>query len=91
MIEVFKTNVTDYENARFLKVKLNDRLRCEASFDLEDCDRILRVQFFPNDINPELVISVLREFGFTAQILPENYPLPVLKSLINNVPLSNCW
>ncbi len=45
MVEVFKTNVQQTEEAEMLIEKLAEHFPAhEINFDLSDCDRILRVQ-----------------------------------------------
>ncbi len=92
MIEVFRTNVIDPKQAKFLKDQVVNRFNgYEISFDLEDCDRILRVKSQEGLIQPDQIIKLFNEFGFMAQVLPEDYPRPVLHSLIRNIPVNNCW
>lgn len=70
MIEVFKTNVN--------KMISGDRLLPEiqslnqhylVSFDLEDCDRILRIENPHGTVDGDGVIKTLARFGFYAEIL----------------------
>jgi hypothetical protein len=92
MIEIFRTNVIDPKQAKFLKDQIMNRFdHYEASFDLEDCDRILRIKTSDGHIIPDLIIRLFDEFGFMAQLLPENYPMPILQSLIHKIPVNNCW
>ena len=45
MVEVFKTNVEHRELAEQLASILRGRFAfCKINFDLEDCDRILRIE-----------------------------------------------
>lgn len=45
MVEVFKTNVQSYEQSERLLSKLLQQFpQLKISFDLEDCDKILRVK-----------------------------------------------
>jgi hypothetical protein len=45
MIEVFKTNVEEvHDAAELATVLLQHFPACSVSFDLEDCDRVLRVE-----------------------------------------------
>lgn len=56
MVEVFKTNVEDKVLAEKILEILNRELpECRINFDLDDCDRILRVE---GDILP---VEVIRE------------------------------
>ena len=84
MVEVFKTNVVNPEHAKMLReqIKLNYS-EYEVNFDLEDCDRILRIKSLRGTVQTDLIIKLMNEFGFAAQILPDNYPLPVIQAIIN--------
>ena len=76
MIEVFKTDVDDNNCARALIERIHERFDlCEANFDLEDCDRILRVKGIRNATEVFVIVSMVREMGCDAQILPDDYPL----------------
>ncbi|WP_169514451.1 hypothetical protein [Gelidibacter mesophilus] len=45
MIEVFKTNITDKTRAKSVRKEFLVRLpKSYINFDLEDCDRILRIE-----------------------------------------------
>jgi hypothetical protein len=84
MVEVFKTNVTDTSNAKKVKQHLKIFFPdYEASFDLEDCDRILRIQSSNGIVQSDKIIRLLNDFGFVAQVLPDNYPLPIIRALLN--------
>lgn len=67
-IEVFKTNVKCPEDA--------DRLKCilagkypgsKVSFDLEDCDKVLRIE--GNNIHADAVIMLLQNEGIYCRAL----------------------
>lgn len=70
MVEVFKTNVNDYRHAKRLVVII-----CEsfpgyvANFDLEDCDRILRVKYHDGIVASGLIIELMRREGYFVEIL----------------------
>ncbi|RTL61034.1 MAG: hypothetical protein EKK37_02450 [Sphingobacteriales bacterium] len=58
MLEIFKTNVIDKEQAFSIICLLNEHLpHCSVNFDLHDCDKILRVtgENIPVDTIIELV------------------------------------
>jgi hypothetical protein len=40
-----------------------------VNFDLEDCDRILRVKNDHDSIDSIEIINLLKEFGFDAEVL----------------------
>ena len=69
MIEVYKTNIrTRKQSSRVLKILKNTFLGAEINFDLEDCDKILRVkgiQYF--DTNS--VVDHLIHLGYECEIL----------------------
>ena len=75
MVEVFKTNVNDPDTARML-VRLLQRIfmHYRVNFDLNDCDNILRVKCEIYPVQSNLVINVLSELGFKAEILEDHIP-----------------
>ncbi|MHA7099458.1 hypothetical protein [Roseivirga pacifica] len=63
MIHVFKTSVKSEKQVSLVGAFLNILLPYEAwNFDLEDIDRILRVETV--DLMPETVITILNSQGF---------------------------
>ena len=71
MVEVFKTNVKDRDNAaRLIAVIHKEFTDYTANFDLEDCDKILRIECNSGHIQAPFVIGLLEHFGFVADILP---------------------
>lgn len=77
MVEVFKTNVDSRQHARMVLAQI---LRAcagyKANFDLEDCDRILRVVNISGNVNPSLVINLLRKYGFNGEVLTDEITIP---------------
>ena len=70
-IEVFKTNVADPERAKWLADQIESNFsNCKVNFDLDDCDRILRVEF-EGKIQFDLLIDLLRNVGCKAEVLPD--------------------
>ena len=68
MVEVFKTNVQDRELAEQLASILRDRFAfSKINFDLQDCDKILRVE--ANQICVETVIEILSTHGLQCEVL----------------------
>lgn len=77
MVEIFKTNVNDRHEAEKLIGKLAIAFPAYASnFDLEDCDRILRVETFSGSIQVSGLIEFLLHSGIHAEILPDEVPSP---------------
>ncbi len=73
MVEVFKTDVEKQSQAQLLV-----DLIClaftgyQASFDLEDCDRILRISCDGTEICNASIISLLESFGYEAIALEDD-------------------
>ena len=62
-VEIFKTNVTSPEAAAWLAEILKTLFpRCRINFDLQDCDRILRIQ--GDSIETSRVVSVLKMYHY---------------------------
>jgi len=73
-VEVFKTNVADPELAKRLVDQVERNFtHCKVNFDLDDCDRILRV-VAEDSVQPELLIDLLKNAGCIAEVLPDTKP-----------------
>lgn len=73
MIEVFKTNVESHDQAIMLMDLIHRNFAdYKVNFDLQDCDNILRVKSAAACIEADCLINFLREFGFHAEILPDD-------------------
>lgn len=71
MIEVFKTDVENHDQAMMLLEHIHRNFSgYKANFDLQDCDNILRVKS-ASPIEAECLIDFLKNFGFHAEILPD--------------------
>jgi len=72
MVEVFKTNVEDSSHADLLVEQIHKTYtHYKANFDLEDCDKILRVESKMSQIEPSSLINLLNAFGYDAEILQD--------------------
>jgi hypothetical protein len=70
--EVFKTNVADREKADFLINQIQHNFEnYRASFDLDDCDRILVVRSIKGTVQSSLIITLLKSFECSAEVLPD--------------------
>ncbi len=70
MVEVFKTNIQSGYRINEIAEMLQSHFPvCKIDFDLEDCDRILRVEAL--SVNTRKVISLLNERGFECEELPD--------------------
>ena len=68
MVEVFKTNVQDRELAEHIASILRSKFAfSRINFDLEDCDKILRVE--SKQICVETVIEIVSTLGFECEVL----------------------
>jgi hypothetical protein len=72
MVEVFKTNVKEQDQANMLLDKIHKTyIHYTANFDLEDCDNILRVVCKKGPIKASELICLLQKFGSSAEILQD--------------------
>ena len=68
MVEVFKTNVQEVERSNLLVERLLFYFpENEINFDLDDCDKILRVE--GENISSEKIMELLNEEGHYCEIL----------------------
>ena len=68
MVEVFKTNVDLVEQSDIICARLLNLFpNLQINFDLDDCDRILRVQ--GKMIQVHKIISELKPIGFACEVL----------------------
>jgi hypothetical protein len=67
-VEVFKTNVQDLARATMLVGLLQKLItNSRVNFDLEDCDKILRIEGI--GISTQLVTGILEDHGYQCQVL----------------------
>ena len=75
MIEVFKTNVGLSIHAKMLTDVIHSRFDgYAANFDLEDCDRILRIEAGAG-VDHVAIVGLLRDFGFHGEVLADDEPV----------------
>lgn len=68
VVEVFKTNVTNSEQAQVILIRLKAELpKAQVSFDLEDCDKILRIS--NETIDLKIINRIARETGIECSML----------------------
>ena len=69
MTEIFKTNVQT-EIEALLLTRLLGKIFSEAkiNFDLEDCDKILRIEGLRKN-NNQIIIDDLNKYGFCCEVL----------------------
>ena len=67
-VEVFKTNVKQKRHAkRLLNILSQQFPLCRINFDLEDCDKILRIE--GNNIRHEKITALVTGHGYQCDIL----------------------
>lgn len=72
MVEVFKTNVNRRRQASMLLNAIHKAFgNHQANFDLDDCDRILRVQCDSGTLCAKSLISFLNDLGCRAEVLTD--------------------
>lgn len=68
IVEVFKTNVGEVELSELLIQQLEDQFPDSLiNFDMEDCDKILRVE--ASVVAPEKIIQILNSNGYSCEVL----------------------
>jgi hypothetical protein len=68
MVEVFKTNVGQASEAcRLVELLLKHFPGCKINFDLQDCDKILRVE--GESFVPERIAMLVHTNGFLCSVL----------------------
>ena len=68
MVEVFKTNVRSIRKAKFIIQKLATEFPAhKINFDLNDCDKILRVQ--GKNVLQREIINVVTALNYRCEIL----------------------
>ena len=68
MVEVFKTNVQKKTESKMLLSVLSETFPSfKISFDLSDCDKVLRVE--GENMEALRIMILLKEHGFTCEVL----------------------
>ncbi len=70
-ISVFKTDVADRPTADAIIEAIRERLPGSTpSFDLDDCDRVLRVESRNSGISKPEIERILHTYGHELEVLP---------------------
>jgi hypothetical protein len=68
MVEVFKTNVSKVREAKMLVGKLEKHFPAfKINFDLDDCDKILRVE--GKNISAVKIIAIVSSLNYHCKVL----------------------
>ena len=88
MIEVFRTDVHTSDQAQMLIDQIHNVFNdYKINFDLEDCDKILRVECFTGLVASTVLIELLQSFGFMADVLPDDAPWINGKAKPDTIPV----
>ena len=75
VVEVFKTNVIHPDHASMLVEQIHTVFgEYRANFDLDDCDKILRVVSHKGGIQVTDLVIFLNSLGFDAEVLSDDIP-----------------
>jgi len=81
MIEIFKTNVEDPNEAALLIGQMAKIFsNYTVNFDLQDCDRVMRVKCKKGKIDSENIIALLFLSGFAAEVLEDEIKISLTYS-----------
>lgn len=70
MVSVYKTNVDEHSEATSILDAIREKVPgSDPSFDLEDCDKVLRVENCTGQINDQDIREVLQEHGYDMEKL----------------------
>ena len=84
MFEVFKTNVDKPAQAKLLVDLIRQKFRSyNATFDLEDCDRVLCIKSGEQEICAASIMKLLSDFGYHAELLPDETGNLSITSILN--------
>ncbi len=68
MVEVFRTDVQKISESKTLIKKLFDHFQVDTiSFDLEDCDKVLRVE--GNYVPANKIVEFVTSLGYQCEVL----------------------
>ncbi len=71
MVRVYKTNVNKHSRAKsILNAIRATQPGSDPSFDLEDCDKVLRIECTSEKIKEQEIREILSNYGHSLEILP---------------------
>lgn len=72
MVEIFKTNVEEVSKASSIVEKLLQQFPAyRINFDLNDCDRILRVETRDAAVDIDAIIESAEKYSFEIALIPD--------------------
>lgn len=73
MVEVFKTNIRTRDQAHMIGKCLQEVfVYYLVNFDLDDCDRIMRIRSLNGSIDNERICRIVLALGFEAHVLSDD-------------------
>lgn len=70
-IGVYKTTVQKKGTASEISEEIRRTIpACDVSFDLEDCDNVLRIEIHHSAIDENIIKKILRKHGHLLETLP---------------------
>lgn len=70
MVKVYKTDVDEHSKAKMILDAIRKTLPgSDPSFDLEDCDKVLRVEHVTSEINERNIRKILQGYGYDMEKL----------------------
>lgn len=70
-VGVYKTDVDDKSKAKKILSEIRRVLPgSDPSFDLEDCDKVLRVENHSSGVDKSKIKKILKTYGHQLQVLP---------------------
>ena len=68
--EIFKTNIDNSDTAELIIKQLKEILpRAKINFDLHDCDKILRIEATPCEIDIQAIINCVHKWNILIEVL----------------------
>jgi len=70
VVEIFRTNVSDASEANSIARNLLGHFpSCKITFDLDDCDRILRIEGRGCDINITSILEIVKGQHYEIELI----------------------
>lgn len=70
MVKVYKTNVDEHSMAKLIMEAIRKKLPgSDPSFDLEDSDKVLRVECRSGNIDESEISGILKNYGYQIKSL----------------------
>lgn len=70
-IKVYKTNVDNHAAAKSILDEIRkNQPGSDPSFDLEDCDNVLRIENKISDVDEPELKKIIENYGYSMEVLP---------------------